>query len=465
MTEEYHNRNGDDPMQATDSRGSRRDLMSIARLTDTIDSTRIQRREREKDRLRYSPMSRPMEISGAGDRSLEQSSSYTSSGGASSGDMRFGSAPTALRLGNSSHDSQVAQVSPPLSEPPLSAGLIYPAGYANSKQSGHNLQVATSATDAQMQAAGFYSNAPPTPLKSASSAASSSRSSSTQGSFRLICRQQPQHARMCGFGEKDRRPLDPPPILQVVQIDNNGIQLPGVSKEALLTVHVTLWDEAGVKERSLLVSPATPAARKPKPPGPGQPSNASDDAMDTAEEHTEIQLPPAHMVPEVPVFAQASARGDKLTRVLMGSLVASPSVMLDDNDRECTFFVFPDLSVRTEGRYRLRFSLFKLEMSDLMTPGARANVLSECMTDPFTVYPAKTFPGMLRSTELTKALARQGFKVQIRNDVRVKKHQLQATGAGIPVACKPTGNGHGGSVTDKSRNAGAGDSSSNEQST
>ncbi|KAJ3116827.1 hypothetical protein HK100_000969, partial [Physocladia obscura] len=33
---------------------------------------------------------------------------------------------------------------------------------------------------------------------------------------RLVIRQQPLHSRMCGFGEKvDRRPVDPPPIIQL----------------------------------------------------------------------------------------------------------------------------------------------------------------------------------------------------------------------------------------------------------
>jgi hypothetical protein len=34
--------------------------------------------------------------------------------------------------------------------------------------------------------------------------------------YRLIVRQQPKHSRMCGYGEKvDRRPVDPPPIIQL----------------------------------------------------------------------------------------------------------------------------------------------------------------------------------------------------------------------------------------------------------
>lgn len=32
---------------------------------------------------------------------------------------------------------------------------------------------------------------------------------------KLVVCQQPLHARMCGFGEKDRRPIDPPPIVQL----------------------------------------------------------------------------------------------------------------------------------------------------------------------------------------------------------------------------------------------------------
>ena len=35
-------------------------------------------------------------------------------------------------------------------------------------------------------------------------------------SFRLHIRQQPVHARQCGFGTKDFRPIDPVPIIQML---------------------------------------------------------------------------------------------------------------------------------------------------------------------------------------------------------------------------------------------------------
>lgn len=49
-----------------------------------------------------------------------------------------------------------------------------------------------------------------------------------------------------------------------------------------------------------------------------------------------------------------------VTRVLMGSLVSSPSLLKDNEGLPGCFFVFPDLSIRTEGVYRLKFSLMKL---------------------------------------------------------------------------------------------------------
>ena len=39
--------------------------------------------------------------------------------------------------------------------------------------------------------------------------------------YELVVCQQPLHARMCGFGEKDRRPIDPPPIVQLIVKQND----------------------------------------------------------------------------------------------------------------------------------------------------------------------------------------------------------------------------------------------------
>ncbi|RUP42779.1 velvet factor-domain-containing protein [Jimgerdemannia flammicorona] len=43
--------------------------------------------------------------------------------------------------------------------------------------------------------------------------------------FKLEVAQQPLRARMCGFGDKDRRPITPPPILQLKVYDRSGYAL------------------------------------------------------------------------------------------------------------------------------------------------------------------------------------------------------------------------------------------------
>lgn len=45
------------------------------------------------------------------------------------------------------------------------------------------------------------------------------------------------------------------------------------------------------------------------------------------------------------------------TRNLIGSLVASAAKLFDTNDQLGIYFVFQDLSIRTEGTFRLGFSL------------------------------------------------------------------------------------------------------------
>lgn len=45
-----------------------------------------------------------------------------------------------------------------------------------------------------------------------------------------------------------------------------------------------------------------------------------------------------------------------------------------------------------------------------------APVLASIFSDPFTVYSAKKFPGVIESTDLSKCFALQGIKIPIRKD-------------------------------------------------
>ena len=52
----------------------------------------------------------------------------------------------------------------------------------------------------------------------------------------------------------------------------------------------------------------------------------------------------------------------------------------------------------------------------VMTHGEKTPMLASCFSDPFTVYSAKKFPGVIESTALSKCFAQQGIKIPIRKD-------------------------------------------------
>jgi hypothetical protein len=85
----------------------------------------------------------------------------------------------------------------------------------------------------------------------------------------------------------------------------------------------------------------------------------------------------------------------------------------DEKGRPGIFFVFPDLSCRTIGPYRMRFRLMRVEPRD-MEPGTIFPCVANCITDVFNVYTAKDFPGMMASSVLLKALRTQGVIVGVK---------------------------------------------------
>lgn len=179
--------------------------------------------------------------------------------------------------------------------------------------------------------------------------------------YELRVRQQPIAARACGFGERDRRVIDPPPIIQLLVTDpKTGMPEEEELRYSLNVVHCTLWNAEGTSEETALIQPDR-----------------------------------------------------RTTRRLMGQLVASPSVAKDEHDVEGCFFCFPDLSCRTHGRYRLRFVLMRIDPMHLHV-GGFSPILCEVLSDVFTVYTAKDFPGMRPSSALTRALKLQGCNIQVK---------------------------------------------------
>ncbi|ORX97199.1 hypothetical protein K493DRAFT_314173 [Basidiobolus meristosporus CBS 931.73] len=165
--------------------------------------------------------------------------------------------------------------------------------------------------------------------------------------------QQPVQAHMSGFGDK-RRSIDPPPIVKLTLLDDRGQAMQSNPVDlTFFSIHVDLWSRIKV-----------------------------------------ISLDAPHHV-----------------RNLLGSLISSAYYLSDTNGKAGIFFIFPDLSVRTEGRFTLRFSFIDLSQN---SSNSSSLVLARIFSSPFTVYSAKNFPGGCEPTKLTKQFIKQGIRVPTR---------------------------------------------------
>ncbi|KAI9597130.1 velvet factor [Syncephalis fuscata] len=215
-----------------------------------------------------------------------------------------------------------------------------------------------------------------------------SSSASVQGrKMWLEIVQHPLRARMCGFGEKDRRPVDPPPVVRLHVVDADGKPDNDIDS-TMFVVHADLWCADGTQERNLVVNPSymTPLSSSSSTNG-----------------HLNASVMRLNAPPQ--------------TRNLLGSVVSSAYHLQGPNGKPGIYFVFQDLSVRTEGTFSLKFAFTNLECAH----NGESRVEMDVFSRPFTVYPPKKFPGMTESTAISKCLAKQGIKIPIRKELRTRR--------------------------------------------
>lgn len=118
---------------------------------------------------------------------------------------------------------------------------------------------------------------------------------------------------------------------------------------------------------------------------------------------------------------QVSGASASCSRNLIGSLSSTAFLLMDTENVPGLFFIMGDLSIRTEGIFRLKFTFFDL-MCD-KTPLEAASgcslanyspLLASDYSDPFQVWSAKRFPGVRPTTALSQAFADQGIKIPVR---------------------------------------------------
>ncbi|KGO71072.1 Velvet factor [Penicillium italicum] len=250
------------------------------------------------------------------------------------------------------------------------------------------------------------------------------RRPSTQSRYHLHIRQQPIAARACGAGDRDRRPVDPPPIVQILltDFDSNSQEDRDLLQDPRFTVGCLLFP----------VSPSLPWA-EPTETHPRDRDHDRDQDRDRNRDRERER--------ERERESDGIARTDDNfeTPLLSGKAFMSPFYVDADPDpnsapahpssitdphlenpphnvhnhaasrlhQPATFFIFADLSIRSAGLYRLQFRL--MNWGSVEDTGQSMPILAEAWSDPFRVYPAKDFPGMRDSSILAEGLKELGF--------------------------------------------------------
>lgn len=195
--------------------------------------------------------------------------------------------------------------------------------------------------------------------------------------FSLELRQQPQSARSCGLGDKDRRVIDPPPIV-ALSVEGPKLSSSDVDKYMrypMYMVSVSIYNETGVQDLSVM-----------------------------SEEY-------------------------RHQRRLMGTPVTTAFFAKDEFNKDGCFFPFADLSCRTPGVYRLQFDVSMIALPP--NHSQRFLKLAVVMSEPFTVYNAKDFPGMVSSSPLARRLKEQGCIISIKKGADKTKMRKAGNETGI----------------------------------
>lgn len=220
--------------------------------------------------------------------------------------------------------------------------------------------------------------------------------------------QEPVRARMCGLGDKDRRQISPPPFVKLYITDKETgkeIEIDQIDINSFVLV-TELWsfDEQENLTLNQNISVNDKNGFKTKP-------GSDDDSKEVKQEEVELNSSDTKIKTEN--SDSDESLGDIPTRNLIGNLVLNPFKLFDERGLKGIWFIMHDLSVRIEGTFKLKF-LFV----DLVT-----NNSVHKFSQPFKVYSAKKFPGVVDSSPLGKVFASQGVKIPIRRENKPENFQ------------------------------------------
>lgn len=218
----------------------------------------------------------------------------------------------------------------------------------------------------------------------------------------LFIRQQPRASRACS-NSRDRRVVDPPPIVQLQISDFNPDSADDMEdmKNQSFVVHCLL--------------------RSPSPPYRDLSVMEIRDDSDGA---IKLEKQINGNLVAGPFFCGEDPEPTKAPQHPSTKLYYPLQTPPSDTPRRnlpVTFFYFPDLSIRRSGHYRLEFQLMKMAIDRQSVP-----VLHTVLSEPFNVMNAKDFDHVQPSTTLVRGLVARGagFPLKVKQGSRASRTSL-----------------------------------------
>ncbi|CAE6510805.1 unnamed protein product [Rhizoctonia solani] len=215
------------------------------------------------------------------------------------------------------------------------------------------------------------------------------------------------------FARRDRRPVDPPPVvrLRMFEVIDEGApnqreeEIPAESIETTgLIAHVDLF---------AVNPPPGMTFESPEIPTQTLPNNWEAQSPIQAGGSQQAQRGSDH-----PLDVNVDA---VLTSAVFGSSFVH-AVKINDTEGEIVIlFVFADLSVKIEGHFVYRYRCFNL--LSRVAGSDDVPITAELFSGIFVIYSTKEFPGLQASTQLTKHLGRWGVRVNLRETSRGKRNK------------------------------------------
>lgn len=244
------------------------------------------------------------------------------------------------------------------------------------------------------------------------------------------------------YARVDRRPLDPPPVVQLrlYYIHNEGtdheseqeVQDYDDVQSLGLLCNVDLFpvpaqpdssSESGSLTRLHHPHQLPPVVEPIRPPSGSHPlpSILSTDQLPPLSSSSRVPVSGTKL-PHLPPYAHFDpfqiSENMKYTMALSGATFVQPAC-IDYEGKRALVFPFADLAVKIEGDFFLRYRIF--DIFSRTESLVDVPVQAECFGGPFHVYSTKEFPGLQPSTELTKHLSRYGVRLNTRETERKRK--------------------------------------------